>query len=187
MSLDRLRGRFTYEELCRLPDDGLRHEIIRGEHVVTPSPRFRHQVLVTRIVTAIGAYLEAHPIGTLLAGPYDLLLEGGDVLVPDVLFMTPATLERNTALNLHGAPDLAVEVLSPSTGQRDLGVKRDLYESGGAREYWAVDPVGRRILAFIAGEDGRFAPPVELSADRGDSLVSGLFPGFSLPLELLFA
>ena len=187
MSLEMQRGRFTYEDLCRLPEDDLRHEIIFGEHVVTPSPRFAHQVIVGRLFVELHRFVGEHGLGVVLTGPYDVLLEGGHVLVPDLIFMSHRTLERNTKLNLQGPPDLAVEVLSPSTSRRDLGVKRDLYESSGVQEYWVVDPDAGTVLVFRAESPARFAPPDEFRRDRGNTLAAPLFPGLALPLERLFS
>src|SRR5262245_39489737 len=119
MSLGMQRGNFTYEDLCAMPDDDLRHEILFGEHLVTPSPRIRHQLLVTRLLNALddSLALSRHGAarGLLLVGPCDVLLESGDVLVPDLLYLSPERMALAEERYVRGAPDLAVEVLSPST------------------------------------------------------------------------
>lgn len=187
MSLGMQRGRFTYEDLCRLPEDNLRHEIINGEHFMTPSPRTRHQIIVTSVLHELTNWLAGSSRGMVLVGPCDVLLEGGHVLVPDLVFLSPARLPRVTELNIQGAPDLVVEVLSPSTRGRDLGVKRSLYEASGTHEYWIVDPDAETVLVFRAVSPAHFASPEELRRDRGNTLVSPLFPGLVLPLERLFS
>ena len=86
--------------------------------------------------------------------------------------------------NLQGAPDLAVEILSPSTRSRDERLKRNVYERTGVQEYWLVDPDGDAIEVFIRAGDG-FAQPRRFS--RGEMLTTRLLPGLELPLDRILA
>ena len=89
--------KLTYADYVRLPDDGLRHEIIDGEHYVTPSPSVRHQQISGRVFYGIQSYLEAHPIGAIFYAPLDALLSEFDIVVPDLIYIS------NRAL---GVPDV---------------------------------------------------------------------------------
>src|SRR5688572_27783974 len=97
--------RFTYEDFLLFPDDGKRHEIIDGEHYVTPSPNLRHQDLVGRLYLAIGNYLAQHPAtGRAFLAPFDVVFSFYDVVEPDLLFVAGDQLEILTPQNVQGAP-----------------------------------------------------------------------------------
>ena len=121
--------RFTYDDFVLFPDDGKRHEIIDGEHYVTPSPNVRHQVLVGRLGFEIELYLRANPgTGHVFLSPLDVVLSHWDVVEPDVLFVAGDQPDILTEKNIQGPPALVVEVLSKSTRKRDAQVKRRLFE-----------------------------------------------------------
>src|SRR5688500_8434989 len=106
--------RLTYEDFVRIPDDGMRHEIIDGVHYVTPSPVLRHQQLVGRLHLAIGHFLEEHPgIGQVFLSPLDTVFSPWDVVEPDLMFVAADQLGILTVPNIQGAPALVVEILSP--------------------------------------------------------------------------
>lgn len=143
--------RLARADLDALPEDGLRHELLDGAFVMTPSSGFRHQV----VVTALWRLLADAVVGDLRAmvGPFDVALPTGDLLVPDVLLARASTL---TEKDLQGAPELVVEVLSPSTRRRDLGDKLTAYRDAGVPHYWVVDPLAPRLVAheLVVSEDG---------------------------------
>ena len=96
--------------------------------------------LVRRLGFEIESYLRAHPgVGEVFGVPLDVVLSDRDVVEPDLQLITADQVEILTAKNVQGAPALVVEVLSPSTRRRDLGIKRDLFDRAGVREYWVVD------------------------------------------------
>jgi Uma2 family endonuclease len=177
--------KLTYTDYVLLPDDGLRHEIIGGEHYVTPSPSVRHQEISGRLFHAIQLYLDAHPIGRVFYAPLDALLSEFDIVVPDLIYISNERSEYLTAKNLQGPPDLMIEILSPSTQRRDRGLKRELYERVGVPEYWVVDPLDHRIVAYRQESSGPFAAGVEYA--KTAILVSPLFPGLELSLDRIFA
>jgi len=90
-----------------------------------------------------------------------------------------------TAANVQGAPELVVEIGSPSTRRRDETIKRRLYERAGVSEYWTVDPE-LDLVRVYRRTDGVFARPIELSAEAGDVLTTPLLPGLDLPLARIF-
>ncbi|HEX8317145.1 Uma2 family endonuclease [Longimicrobium sp.] len=133
-----VRG-WTYEEFANLPDDGNRYEVIAGELYVTPSPTSIHQRVVARLTAMLEVFTQEHGLGTLFGAPYDVIFGEGDYLEPDLLFVRR---EREEIVKDHamvGAPDLVVEVLSPSTSRRDRGLKRERYAAYGVPEYWIID------------------------------------------------
>jgi Uma2 family endonuclease len=171
----------TYEDLARFPEDNLRRELIDGELIVTASPVTRHQLAVGVLHGELYAYTKVHG-GRVLTAPYDVYFSETNVVEPDVLFVRQEHLGRFEERFLRSAPDLVMEVSSPSTRRLDLHRKRDLYERFGVPEYWFVDLESERVEVYrLAGE--RFAPPVFLS--RGDVLDSPQAPGFSLDVDVL--
>ena len=179
-------ARLTYDDLARMPDDGMRHEIIDGVHYVTPSPVVRHQRIVRRLSVAIANYLDVNlDVGEVFGASVDIVLTRRDVVVPDVVFVAADQRSILTEPNIQGAPALVVEVLSPGTKKRDLGIKKDLFDRGGVREYWIVDPEGNTVTIFRRGGDGSLAKAQSL-LDDGDVITTPLLPGFSLAIERLF-
>ena len=173
--------KLTYADYLLFPDDGLRHEIIGGEHFVTPSPVTRHQRISLNLLYLIRSYLEEHAIGELFGAPFDVLLSDFDVVVPDVVFISNRRSRFITPKNLQGPPDLAIEILSPSTRSRDKRLKRDLYEHVGVQEYWMVDPDTDVVTVFRRAAAGTFEEPIEYGS--GQILTTPLFPGLELRID----
>jgi Uma2 family endonuclease len=169
----------TYDDLLSFPDDGLRRELIGGELFVTPSPSFRHQGVVTELVIALGLYGREQG-GKVRPAPMDVFLSERDVVEPDLLFLTAANLSRAERPFIRGAPDVVVEVSSPSTRRHDLVRKLELYERFGVPEYWFVDLDADRVEVHRLTGD-RFGPPIMLG--RGEQLTSPLLPGFEASVD----
>jgi Uma2 family endonuclease len=180
------RVKFTYEDFLNFPDDGKRHEIIDGQHFVTPSPNTRHQAVSMNLAAMLWTYLKEHPIGAVFAAPFDVVFSDVDVVEPDVLYVSR---ERSGVLkekHLRGAPDLVVEILSTGTRKTDEVTKRRLYERSDVTEYWIVDPELDAIKVYRR-VDGVLARVAELGAEAGDTLTTPLLPGFAVPLAAVFA
>ena len=157
-------NRLTYDDLMLFPDDGLRHEIIDGEHYVTPSPSVPHQVLVGRLYFEIELFLRTHPgHGRAFVSPLDVVFTRWDVVEPDLLFVAATQDEILTAKNVQGAPALVIEILSPGTRRTDEHAKRQLFDRGGVREYWIVDPDFNVVTVFRRQADGSFPRVAELA------------------------
>jgi len=175
---------WTYRDLVALPDDRLRHELIDGEHVVTPSPTTAHQTISLNLVRLLLPYLDRHGPGRLLYAPFDVKLSMFSVLVPDLVYFTAERFAR--AVNEKhaiAAPDLVVEILSPGTRRRDKGRKRAVYDREGVQEYWIVDPDARSVTTLRRPRSGAGLTDVAATtAAAGDVLESPLFPGLRIPL-----
>ena len=178
--------KLTYDDFVLFPDDGKRHELIDGEHYVTPSPNRKHQTVSGNLFLLIGTWLEKHPIGQLFHAPFDVVFSRFDVVEPDLLYMSNERADRVlTDANVQGAPELVIEIGSPGTRKRDETVKRRLYERAGVSEYWVVDPELDVVRVYRRGADG-FERPRELTAEAGDVLETPLLPGLPLPLGRIF-
>ena len=178
--------KLTYDDFVQFPDDGQRHELIDGEHYVTPSPNRKHQRVSGNIHLLIGAWLEQRPIGQLFYAPFDVVFSRFDVVEPDLLYMSNERAANVlTAANVQGTPELVIEIGSPGTRKRDETIKRRLYERAGVSEYWVVDPE-LDVVRVYQREGETFARPVELSAEAGDVLTTTLLSGLELPLGRIF-
>ena len=175
--------KLTYDDFVQFPDDGLRHELIDGEHYVTPSPNTKHQSVSVNLTVLIGSWLEHNPIGRLFHAPFDVVFSHFDVVEPDLLYLSNArAADALTPKHVRGVPELVVEIGSPGTRARDETVKRQLYERTGVSEYWVVDPEIETIRVYRRTGD-TFARAIELSADAGDVLTTPLLPGLDIPLS----
>lgn len=179
-------SRLTYDDFLLFPDDGNRHELIDGEHHVTPSPSRRHQQLLGRLHLAVANHLADNPtLGEVYLSPFDVVFSKWDVVEPDLIFVAGDQLTILTEKNIVGAPALIVEIASPSTRRRDQHLKRRLFEARGVREYWMVDPDQDTVTVDRLDGTGSFTRNAVLGVDA--VLTTPLLPGWSLPLNQLFA
>ena len=179
--------KLTYDDFVLFPDDGMRHELIDGEHYVTPSPKPEAPEGFGQLcICMIGIWLQSHPIGRVFYAPFDVIFSNFDVVEPDLLYMSNDRAQAVLTLaNVQGAPELVIEIASPSTRGRDETIKRRLYERAGVTEYWVVDPE-LDVIRVYRREGDRFTRPVELSAEVGDALTTPILPGLEIPLQQVF-
>jgi Uma2 family endonuclease len=180
--------RLTVEDFMLFPDDGKRHEIIDGVHYVTPSPVTRHQAILGRLHLSLGNFLaEQSELGRVFFAPFDVIFTRWDVVEPDLLVIAGDQLDILTTKNVQGAPAIVVEILSPGTRKVDESIKRRLFERGGVREYWLIDPELDIVKVYRREADGSFPRVAEFSREADDVLTSPVLPGWSLPLGRLLA
>lgn len=179
-------SKMTYQDLLRLPEDLLRHELIEGEHIVSAAPTLRHQRVAFNLAFAISAFVRPRALGEVFMAPVDVLFSQFDVVEPDVLFVSKANAPRLRERHVEGAPDLAIEVLSPSSARIDKVRKLRLYERHGVREYWLVDPATDTLDIHRLTAGGRLALQASLSHAAGDVLETPLLAGLRIALREIF-
>ena len=182
-SMQSVQQSVRYADLLHMPDDGRRYEIHGGELVVVPSPLPQHQLAVLAIVRLFDDYI-AKRGGLVLTAPLDVVLDDFDVVQPDVLFFRAERrhLVRPHAVTRH-APDIVVEVLSPSTAATDRGRKKRLFARHGVPEYWIVDPPAGRIEVHALGDGAYRGTQVA----TGDEIVhSVLLPDLNFEAARVF-
>jgi Uma2 family endonuclease len=181
--VDVTRPRASFADLERTPDDGRRYEIYDGEVSVVPAPLPRHQIVVLNLYDIFRASVAGHG-GVVLVSPIDIVLSEYDVVQPDLVLFTPT---RRRAVTLDAAirtvPDLAIEILSPSTVATDRGRKMRLLERFGLPEYWLVDPGTSSLEVYRLSRSrlklaGTFGP--------GQHVLSATLPGLSCPVHAIF-
>jgi len=176
--------KLTYEDYLLFPEDGRRHELIAGEHYVTPAPTTRHQRLLARLFRVLNEQVEKYTLGEVLFAPVDVVLSPEDVVQPDLIFLSNSRRQRLTAKNIQGAPDLVVEVISDASRRLDKKLKRALYSRYDVREYWLFDPELRIAEIYRRGGENHLVKVAEYE-DTGE-LTSTLFPGLTLDLASLW-
>jgi Uma2 family endonuclease len=175
----------TFQDLLETPDDGYRYELIDGElHMSPPPDGYQHQRPLRRLVMLL-ARAELAGYGTHYFAPTGVVFDEGEhnYAEPDAFFLRAGGGKRMANV-LRGAPDLVVEVLSPSTRRYDLRAKRQLYARFGVTYYWVADPTGETIQVYtLAGAD--YGAPSVL---RGDDVPGcPLFPGITTTAAAVFA
>ena len=163
--------------------EGAPYQLLDGEMILAPSPTQRHQNISAILYRALFQFISANELGRVWFAPLDVVLSDHDVAQPDLLFVSNSRSDIVTEANIQGAPDLVVEILSPSTAQYDKEYKLGLYGRHGVREYWLVDPDAETVEVLVAGEQG-----LVLSAAYrgGENLASILLEGLTIDLDQIF-
>ena len=144
----------TIEELLALPEDGLRHELLDGVHVVTPAPNLLHQRAVGRLWAHLLGALEGHDEAEAFSSPADVVLGPQTLVQPDLFVVRRTTGQPLKRWADVGVPLLAIEILSPTTAPRDRAAKRRIYQRASVAEYWIVD-LDARLVERWRPEDNR--------------------------------
>lgn len=170
----------TGEDLLRMPDDGKRYELVRGELVEMAPPGETHGVLASRIDRLLGEFVEEHDLGTVgVESGFYLERNPDTVRGPDVWFISKDRFDPDMEVEGYCeiVPDLVVEIISLNDTYREVMDKVDEYLQAGVRLVWVVDPKRRTITLY----------PGAATVREGDLLTGGdVLPGFSVPVLRLF-
>lgn len=173
----------TYEDYARLtPPDSGNYELHNGNIVFMPSPSDKHQFVVTDLTTMLNSYVKTHKLGRVIVAPMDTQLSEVDILQPDILFVSNQRLGIIDKI-VNGAPDLVVEILSPSNDTKEMSYKKYVYETAGVQEYWLVNLEKQTITQYeLVENELRW----QRTLTKADTLESVVLSGFSLALDTLF-
>ena len=172
-------------DLDLMPDDGNRYELIEGEIIVSRAPSLSHQNILANLLVLLKVFLRRHPLGNVWPTP-GVIFDNYNAVIPDLIFISQERIgEIADDEKVMGAPDLAVEIVSPGAenARRDRMVKLQTYSKFGVREYWVVDGF-RRTIEVYRLEQSTLLLVGEL---RGaDKLTSPLLPEFSCEVRDVF-
>ena len=183
MALTRPAGTWTYDDLSALPDDGKRYEIIEGDLYEMPPPNAYHAVTLINLLFLLGPVVQASG-GRIFTAPFDVFFPGANPVQPDIVVTLADPGGRLRRRGYEGAPDLLVEVLSPSNRGHDTLTKRALYARAEVREYWIVDPELRTVELLVLDRDAMHT--IQL-ASGDDVVASSVLAGSTFPLTAIFA
>ncbi len=174
--------RLTYEDYANTPDDE-RYELIDGALIMVPGPNMPHQRNQSKLGSRMAVFAEDNDLGVVFFSDTDVVLSHTDVVKPDLLFVSKERQDIITLANIRGAPDLIIEILSPSTSRRDWNDKRELYAERGVREYLVIDP-SNKIVWQLALRDG--ALKIVHTYYEGDTIASSVLEGFTIAVNDIF-
>ena len=167
-----------------MPDDGRHYQVVEGELIMAPAPNRYHQEILSNLLFIFMSFLKKHRIGKVYPSPFDVCLDEINVLQPDILFVSNARRSVLTKAGAEGAPDLVIEILSPSNAALDRVRKRDVYARCGVAEFWIISPESRTVQVYRLQEDA--AKPVLIRGEH-ETLESPLLPGLTIDLREVFA
>ena len=173
---------YTYEDYEKLPE-GAPYQLIGGELIMTPSPMPYHQIIARNIGFELLKFNEQRRLGEVIFAPLDVYLSETETYQPDIIFISKDRLNIIGEKKIEAAPDLVIEILSPSTAYYDLRHKKRIYEKSGVKEYWIVDPMEKGIEVYenVNGEFKVFS-----QAQEKDRVKSKLLDGFEVEMEKAF-
>lgn len=176
-----IKHKLEYDDLPSAPEDGNRYELLDGDLAVTPSPSPAHQRIVRDLQLALIDYFHGRGLGEVFLAPLDVILTACDVVEPDILVVSDP--DQVSKRGIEGPPLLVVEVLSPSTRERDRTIKAQRYAALGVRHYWLVDPTEKRVEC-LRGKHGTYDLVGE--ARGGQLLTHPDWDGLSIDLGRLW-
>ena len=174
--------KLTYRDYANTPDDE-RYELIGGELIMVPAPNIAHQKTSAKLFRRLQAFVEDNGLGWAFHAPTDVVLSDTEVAQPDMLFISNERESITTPLNIRGAPDFVVEILSPSSARYDWREKLELYSRHGVKEYWIVDPYNWLVYVMALRNGALY---LEGAYTEGDTVASSTIEGFSVSVDDIF-
>ena len=166
--------KLTYRDYAS-KDDGFRYELINGELQMSTAPSFYHQRLSVKLLKLLDDFVSDNSLGWVVDAPTDVILDDNNTLQPDILFISNENLSIIKEDAVYGAPDLIVEIISPSSVYKDRHTKKYLYEKFGVKEYWIVD-IANKLIEVFENQDNSFSLFSYVS-EKG-KITSKILPGF---------
>jgi Uma2 family endonuclease len=176
----------TYVEYLQIVDDHptKRVELLEGEVIMSPAPIPSHQIILRNLVRLLDKYVEANKLGEVLFAPVGVRLAEKVIVQPDLLFIPQIKIaELIGEQNIEGAPDLLVEILSPSTAHHDRHTKLLLYAQYGVAEYWIIDPDNKAVELYLLDGETYRVSGIYLA---GDTVATGQFSAAKIQVDTIF-
>ena len=169
----------------QLLEEGAPYQLIDGELVMSPSPVPFHQILLGRLFKIVDNFLEQKNLGGLcIFAPMDVRLDEENIFQPDLLYISEERRSELVQARISGAPDLIVEILSPSTAHYDLQQKKIFYERYGVKEYLIIDPLSKNAEVYVLN-DKQFV--LQQKGHQNGTITLNTLPGLQISLQHLFA
>lgn len=146
----------TILEVFESLPEGTRCEVINNTLVISPSPLDTHQKVLGKIFTKLSLFVEEKNLGELRIAPYDVHFDEENIFQPDIVFIANPNTHKISERGFFGAPDLIIEILSPSNARFDKEEKKNIYEKNGVKEYFIVEPYDKSVTGFVLS-DNEFA------------------------------
>ncbi|HAG08843.1 MAG TPA: restriction endonuclease [Desulfotomaculum sp.] len=173
---------YTYEDYALLPE-GAPYQLIGGKLVMTPAPTTYHQSISMRLELKLATFVLEKDLGMVYYAPIDVYLGEKETYQPDIIFIAKDRLHIIEPAKVNGAPDLVIEILSPSTAYYDLKEKFKVYARQGVKEYWIIDPNDQSIEVYQE-EEGKFKQFQRI--EKEGKVNSKVLPGFEVEISDIF-
>ncbi len=178
------QGQWTYAAYLELPQDQQRYEIVDGVIYMTPSAGEAHQFSSSRFVGYLLTHVDFAGLGRVYHAPFDVILAPDVVVQPDVLVVLHEQAHIITPRGIMGAPNLVVEIASPSTATHDRGRKMEAYSRAGVSEYWLADPFAHTVELLVL-ESGMYR---SRGVFQGQAILpSTVIPNLPIRVEQFFS
>jgi Uma2 family endonuclease len=178
------QGQWTYKDYLAIPEDRCCYEVVNGVLYMSPSPGVEHQRIVKRLVALLSRFVEQDGLGEVFQSPLDVELSCRNVVQPDVFVILNEHFDRITDTCIIGAPDLVIEIASPSTARHDLSKRLDAYALAGVPEYWVITPGSKTVELLVLDSDSYRS----LGLFSGNmTLPSRIVPNMPIKAEQFFA
>ena len=174
---------FTVTDYRAMPEGPPYYQLVQGKLIMAPSPNSFHQDVAFNVAFMLRQHVMKHRLGKVCIAPLDVYLSDIDVFQPDVFFLSNQNLHLQKEDGVHGAPDLVVEIVSPSNGPLEKKRKRPLYARHGVKEEWLIDPVLEQIHRYDFTMDT--AKPVRI-VDSEETFETPLLPGLVISATEVF-
>jgi Uma2 family endonuclease len=174
---------WAVQDYYSLPEEGVKHQLIQGEIVLSPGPNRKHQKILVNLLFILSQHIRLNQLGEIDPAPFDLELDEHNVLQPDLVFFSKRTLHYLADQGTREGAELVIEILSESTAGRDHHVKPSLYSGVGIYDRWIVDPDSKSLEVYHLDENPN-QPTTRLM--ESDSFESRLFPGLLIGLDQVF-
>lgn len=174
---------FTVADYKAMPEGPPYYQLVEGELIMAPSPNSFHQDIALNVAFLLRHYVVKRRLGKVYIAPLDVYLSDVDVFQPDVFFLSNQNLHLQKADGVHGAPDLVVEIVSPSNGALEKKRKRSIYAQHGVKEEWLIEPTLEQIHRYDFTVDT--AKPVRI-IDSDESFETALLPGLVISAVEVF-
>lgn len=155
LAIDLKEDIWTYEDYLKLPNDGKTYQIIGGNLFITAAPVVYHQAISRNLAFIIWKFIKEHDMGEMFNAPIDIVFSSVNVVQPDIIYISKERLDIKKEKAIHGATDLVIEILSPTTMEIDVLFKKRLYQRFGVREYWMIDPKEKKVEVYFL-EGGKY-------------------------------
>ena len=172
----------TIADLHAMPGDSRIYELIRGEIIVAAAPGEPHQGATKELFYLLSPLELVHRLGAVYLAPFEVHLPTGDVVEPDLFFLSRERWPLRRGTHVEGAPDLIMEIVSGSSRRHDLVVKREIYQTSGVLEYWIID-LRMKSIDALSLQNGCY----ESILQEGSIVRSRLFPLFEVNVESFFS
>ena len=174
----------TYDDYVKqTPPDSGNYELLNGQIIYMASPIPTHQIVSANLLTDMTVHTRLNKLGRVIPAPMDVIFTQHDTIQPDILFLSNARLHLIGDKKIDGAPDLVVEILSPSNNAKEMSYKKSVYEFSGVREYWVINLTKKTLTQYENVESEFFMRRVFKETDVLTSLV---LTGFETPMNALF-